>query len=140
MPTGSLISGGIHSDERGSVSFVNDFDMEQIKRFYTITHSDTHIIRGWQGHKIEKKWFFCTKGAFVVRVIKIDDWHQPSKYLEISKYHLQSDKSEILFVDQGCVTCMQAVTKDSTLLVFSDQDLLHSKADDYRFDQNYWHL
>ena len=53
-----LIQGGIHSDERGALAFVNSFGMEAVRRFYLIRHSDTRVIRAWQGHRTEEKWFF----------------------------------------------------------------------------------
>ena len=46
-----LIHGGFHSDQRGTVSYVNNFDMSSIKHFYITSNLDTKIVRAWQGHK-----------------------------------------------------------------------------------------
>ena len=59
----------MHTDKRGSVAYVNDFDLTEVKRFYKITHSSIETLRAWQGHKREQKWFSCTKGAFVIFLI-----------------------------------------------------------------------
>ena len=46
-----IIDGAVHNDHRGTVAFVNDFDMSPIKRMYTITHPSTTVVRAWQAHK-----------------------------------------------------------------------------------------
>lgn len=136
----AIITGGEHSDARGTVSFVNGFDMSGVKRFYTITNSGTDVIRGWQGHQTEKKWFFCIKGSFSIRVVEVDNWAIPDKDVQINSYQLESGKPAILHVDGGCATAIQALEEDAMLIVFSDTDLSNSKADDFRFDLDYWTL
>ena len=49
-----LIQGGNFYDERGVLSFINEFN-EQIKRFYLIENFKKEYIRAWHGHKNEKK-------------------------------------------------------------------------------------
>lgn len=133
-----LIKGGVHKDERGVIRFVNDFDLLHVRRFYHIHHSSINIIRAWQGHQIESKWFHCTKGAFVIKVIQIDNWENPSKKLEILSFELSAKESNVLHIPGGYVNGFKAVEKESSLLVFSDKDLKASKDDDYRFNKNYW--
>ena len=125
-------------DSRGTIAFANDFDLSPIKRFYLITHPDTTIIRAWQGHKIERKWFYCTKGAFEIKVVQIDNWDNPSKELSIKNHILSSDKSHVLAVEKNCCTGIRALEKEASLLVFSDKTLEEAKGDDFRFDKNYW--
>ncbi|GAB1418889.1 WxcM-like domain-containing protein [Bacteroidales bacterium] len=133
-----LIKGNIHKDHRGIVRFVNDFDFERIKRFYTITHPDTSVIRAWQGHKLETKYFYVNKGSFLINWIEIDNWQQPSKELEINSYTLSDTQSEILIIPPGYVNGFKALEPDSTMMVFSDMLLEDSKNDDYRFPEDYW--
>ena len=45
----------------GNSNSINDFDMSQIKRIYFTTHLDTEVIRAWQGHTIQSRWFCCVK-------------------------------------------------------------------------------
>ena len=52
-----IINGGTFKDSRGTLRFVNDFDFSEVKRFYQIENSSTDIVRAWQGHKIEEKFF-----------------------------------------------------------------------------------
>ncbi|MHA1251653.1 MAG: hypothetical protein ACTSRP_16800, partial [Candidatus Helarchaeota archaeon] len=63
------------------VRYANDFTLPNIKRFYTIENNDTKIVRAWQGHPTETKYFFPIKGKFVVAWVKIDDFKNPSKDL-----------------------------------------------------------
>jgi dTDP-4-dehydrorhamnose 3,5-epimerase-like enzyme len=133
-----ITEGSLFLDERGSIAFANDFNLSPIKRFYFITHPNTDVIRAWQGHKIERKWFYCTKGAFEIQVVKIDDWDSPSKDLLIKKYILNANKTQILNVHAGCCTAIRALENNASLMVFSDKTLDEAKGDDFRFDKNYW--
>ncbi|WP_064965588.1 hypothetical protein [Tenacibaculum ovolyticum] len=44
----NLIGGNYHIDNRGRVSFINDFDMSDIKRLYYTEHFSTNTVRAWQ--------------------------------------------------------------------------------------------
>ncbi len=134
-----IIEGGLFVDKRGSISFVNDFDFQAVKRFYVITHPTTDIIRAWQGHKEEKKWFFCSKGSFLVLLVKIGNWENPSKELKPIPFQLIANKPQVLAVPPGYVNGFKALEKSSTLIVFSDKDIESSKKDDFRFDKNLWY-
>ena len=135
----TIIQGGLFTDERGSVAFVNDFDLTQIRRFYTITHPDTEIIRAWQGHQKESKWFYCVKGAFELLLVKIDDWENPSPNLKVLSFQLSKDNPQVLAVPPGYASGFRATAKNATLIVYSDTDLETSKKDDFRFDKNLWY-
>ena len=65
-----LIVGGIHTDKRGRLEFFNNFDMSLVKRIYFIKHFNVNVIRAWQGHKIESRWFKCIKGEFKIKLVK----------------------------------------------------------------------
>ena len=53
LPT--LIKGGIAFDDRGSLSFVNSFDLGKYKRCYTVKNHTQGFIRAWHGHLNESK-------------------------------------------------------------------------------------
>ena len=134
-----LIEGGIHEDERGILAFANAFDMTQVRRFYQIKHTNTQVIRAWQGHKIERKWFYCSEGSFLVNVVEIDDWVHPSPSLQVHTFTLAASRPQVLSVEGGCVTGLQALEHNAALMVFSDMDTNQSKADDFRFDKDLWY-
>ena len=135
----NLITGGFHSDTRGGISFINDFDMSPIKRFSTITHLDTKVVRAWQGHKKERKWFYVTKGEFQLLLVRPDDWIHPSFDLRCKEYTLQAASYQILQVPAGYASGFKALIPDSEIMVFSDQSLSDSLNDDFRFDKNLWY-
>jgi dTDP-4-dehydrorhamnose 3,5-epimerase-like enzyme len=133
-----IITGGQFNDDRGTVSFVNDFDMSSIKRFYAIQHTSVEIVRAWQGHKVENKWFYCVRGSFLINVIQIDNWEQPSMDLIVTSHYLKSRNPSVLYVPGGHVTGIKALEADSSLIVFSNMFVKESKDDDFRFDKNKW--
>jgi len=133
-----LIEGGTHSDERGTISFVNDFDLTNTVRFYRISHPNTSIVRAWQGHQKESKWFHCYQGSFLIKLMKIDNWDKPSKDLVPQIFELKSEQSQVLYIPHGYASGFKALEEDSSILVFSDLTTEESKEDDIRFEKNYW--
>ncbi|SHG36199.1 WxcM-like domain-containing protein [Flagellimonas flava] len=132
------INGEYFKDHRGSLLFFNQLDMREIVRFYEIFPSDPKLIRGWQGHRTEKKWFYCTKGSFIINTVLIDNFDKPSKSLVTSKYILNDTFPEVLLVPQGHATAIRAMEKNARLQVYSNFTLEESKNDDYRFDLEEW--
>jgi len=135
-----VIKGGIHKDERGIIKHVNGFDMSSVKRFYSIQHPDTEIVRAWQGHKKETKYFYVVKGEFAIGKVKIDNWTEPSKNLAVQKIILSENNSEVLMIEPGYANGFKALTLDSILLIYSDFTLDESADDIIRFPENYWTL
>lgn len=133
-----LIKGGTHTDHRGILRFVNDFDLKNVRRFYTIQHPDTSIIRAWQGHKIETKCFFPLKGSFVVAWVKIDDFENPSLNLQPEYYKLSAKNSEILILPPGYANGLKALEPNSEIAVFSDLDVNESVKEKRRYPAEWW--
>ena len=133
-----LIKGGFFEDQRGRLDFVNEFDLTLIKRFYFITNSSTNIVRSWQGHKIESRWFYCVKGSFKIKIIKIDDWQNPSENLKPITHILNSETPQVLYIPNGYVNGIKAIKEESKLMILSDYKLGANPDDDYRFESNKW--
>lgn len=133
----TIIKGGQFQDERGIIDFNNDFNALGIKRVYTIQNKSTDFIRGWQGHKIEQRWFSAIVGSFKIKLIQIDNWENPSENLPHLEFILKSESLDILHIPGGFVTAIQALENDSKLLLFADYQLgeIH---DEYRFELNYF--
>lgn len=136
--TSLKISGGRHSDDRGTIFFFNDFDMSPIKRFYRIKHTDTSVIRAWRGHKIEQRWFYACRGAFEIKLIKIDNFEQPSSSLKPESLILDAREDAVLHVPAGFASSLQALDKDSELMVFADYGIEHATMDDYLYPPDYF--
>lgn len=133
-----LIEGGTFVDERGRLDFVNEFDMSRIKRFYITANINTNLIRAWQGHKIESRWFYCIQGRFDVKIVKIDNWENPSRKLNVNEYILSSETPQVLFVPNGYVNGFRALEEDSKLMIFSDHKSNELNNDNFRFDKKLW--
>jgi hypothetical protein len=115
-----LIPGGIHLDERGCITYNNDINLSGIKRIYTIENKDTSFIRGWQGHKIEQRWFVTMKGSFEIEVLDIKFFEENTLEMLPKKYLLKSEKMDLLHVPPGYVTSIRCLEIDSKLLLMSD--------------------
>ena len=138
MAKTELLPGEIFKDARGQIASLNNFHFDGVKRMYVLHHPDTHVIRGWNGHQFERKWFYCMKGAFEVRLVAIDNWTAPSPTLTAERHQLTSETSQLLCVPAGYANRIQALTPDSILMVLSDKTLEESAADSYRFDATLW--
>lgn len=134
----SAIQGNIHEDERGTVSFVNDFKFTGIERFYIISNSEEHPIRAWQGHKLDCKNFFCIQGSFRVSYVKIDNWESPSLDLKVESFILDSNSNTVLRIPAGYANAIESLDKGSRLMSFSTLPLDQVKEDDVRFAADMW--
>lgn len=132
-----ILEGNKHQDDRGIITYNNEFDVSKSKRIYTIENHSTDFVRGWQGHKIEQRWFASMKGKFAISVIEIDDFENPSKDLTIQKYELNDETLTYLHIPSGCITAIQALEENSKLLVLADYNLGEVK-DEYRFPIDYF--
>lgn len=133
-----LIRGGHFDDNRGRVSFVNDFGFQGIRRFYCIQHGDTQTVRAWQGHQMEHKYFYVASGSFLIAWVAIDDWNNPSPYLKAESTVLRHDEPALLHIPAGYANGMKALEPGAQLLVYSDQDLEAARQDDWRFNADLW--
>ncbi len=133
-----LINGNTFSDQRGILRFVNDFQCDGIKRFYTITHPDTSIIRAWQGHKLETKHFFVTKGKFLICWVEIDNWENPGKDMKVHQQILSADSPQVMIIPGGNANGIKALEADSQVMIFSDLSLEEAKDDNYRWGKDYF--
>lgn len=135
-----IIHGGNFLDCRGTISFVNDFNFEDIERFYIIGNSDNNPIRAWQGHKFEAKNFYCINGSFKIHFVKIDNWDNPSRDLVIETILMDTSESKILHIPSGYANAIQSLEKDSKLISFSTLPLSEVAEDTVRFNHEFWKI
>lgn len=134
----SIINGGFFEDSRGRLDYVNDLDLSIIKRMYFTTNTEVGFFRGWQGHKIESRWFFCVKGSFEVKLVKIDNWDNPSEILESKVYILEEKNPKVLYIPNGYVNGFTSLESDSKLMILSNYKLGETINDNFRFESNNW--
>ena len=133
-----VFNGEIFLDNRGEIKSINNFNLEEIKRIYFITHPDVSTIRGWHGHKLERKWFYCIKGSFVLGLVIPDNWDDPSPNLPSELYKLDDSESKVICVPSGYANCLKAVKKNSIMLVMSDKTLSEAEQDSWRYNSDLW--
>lgn len=133
-----LIEGALAVDDRGSVSFVNDFDFAGVKRSYLVTNHRAGFVRAWHGHRREAKYVTLVRGAAIVAAVKIDNWDSPSRDLPIHRQVLSAQKPAVLYLPAGYANGFMSLTDDATLMFFSTATVNESRDDDIRFDARYW--
>ena len=125
-----LIVGGTHADARGILRFCNDFDMGAVKRFYTISNSTECHVRGWIGHRSEKKWFFPLKGYTTI-VVEPMDCPQAETQRRRETFCLEAEKPAVLNVEPGNWFCIEQ-DGNAEVMVFSDCKVGEFENDDFR--------
>ena len=133
-----IIEGGIAKDERGQLTFVNGFDMNEVKRFYMVENSSLDVIRAWHGHEKEAKYVFVVSGSALVAAVFLDDLKEPNKENKIHKYILTAEKPQILYIPGRHANGFKVLEPGTKVKFFSTSTLEESKNDDYRFPIDYW--
>lgn len=134
----TIIQGGIHNDQRGSIRFFNEFDMQPIKRFYIIEHTDTETIRAWRAHQIEQRWFQVTHGIFKIQLVKIDNWENPDRNLPKEEFIISAQDNQVLHIPKGFASSIQALESNSKVIVFADYGIENAKLDDHLYPVDYF--
>ena len=121
-----LIKGGRHADARGSLRFCNDFDLSEVKRFYTVSNSAAEPRRGWIMHKRETKWFFPLFGVTTIKIESAN--HCTPKPLH---YTLEAQNPQVLCVPPNNWFCIEQ-DGAAEVQVFSNCRVGEFKDDDFR--------
>ncbi|MHA6280405.1 cupin domain-containing protein [Salinimicrobium sp. CAU 1759] len=132
-----LIKGKKYADQRGELIYNNDFDLTEVKRYFTIKPS---AFRAWHGHKNEQNWINVVRGAVKILLIEPDNWKNPSHNLPLSEYILKEEDGDVLYIPGGYISGIKSIIPDSKLVVFSNFTLEESLKDDYRFSKERWYF
>lgn len=128
-----IYDGGLAVDDRGTVTFVNDFNFEGVKRFYIVQNHSKGFVRAWHGHKKEGKYAFVTRGTVKIAVIKMEG--------EIAATHiLSASKPQVLWIPPGYYNGFKTLTDDAQIIFFSTVTMEEAKDDDFRKPANTWDL
>jgi dTDP-4-dehydrorhamnose 3,5-epimerase-like enzyme len=136
-----IIKGNSAVDDRGVVSFVNDFHFENVKRFYSVQNFSTDTVRAFHGHLIEEKYVYVAAGSALVVVAEMaeGELRNPEKFV------LTDRNPRVLHIPAGHANGFRALEYDTRILFFSTATLEESICDDYRFDwtyfgENFWEV
>jgi dTDP-4-dehydrorhamnose 3,5-epimerase-like enzyme len=133
-----LIEGALAVDDRGSVSFVNEFDLEPVRRFYVVTNHQIGFVRAWHAHRNERKFVTVVQGSALVCCVRIDDWTEPSTELPVSRYVLSSRTPSVLAIPGGYANGFMSLEEGTGVLFFSSALVEESAEDDIRFPARHW--
>lgn len=116
-----LLQGGNHVDGRGQLLYNNQFDLEPVRRIYTIEHNNTALVRGWMGHEIENRWFTVVTGGFQVKVKSVNNWREPDlNEKDTVVFILKAGALDVLHIPPGHIFCLQALEANSKIVVMAD--------------------
>lgn len=138
MDAVKLFEGGLAVDDRGTVSFVNGFDFQGVKRFYQVANHQQGFIRAWHGHRKEAKYVYVSQGSALVCAVKVDDWDSPSPELPVERFVLSAARPSVLFIPAGYANGFMSLSADAQLTFFSTSSVEESRGDDIRFDSRTW--
>jgi dTDP-4-dehydrorhamnose 3,5-epimerase-like enzyme len=137
-PEPVLFRGALAVDDRGTVSFVNDFDLEPVRRFYVVRNHRPGFVRAWHAHRHERKFVTVLQGTALVCCVRIDDWERPSPDLPVSRYVLSAQAPSVLAVPEGYANGFMTLDEETSVLFFSSSTLEESTGDDIRFPARHW--
>ena len=133
-----LIKGAMFVDDRGSISFVNDFDLAEMRRFYVVENHEAGFIRAWHCHVEESKYVMALSGTAILALVYVEDPENPPIDPEIHRYVLTFSDPAVLWVPPGYAHGAKTLSPDTKLIFFSDASLAESQKDDFRFDAFQW--
>ena len=131
-----LMAGNIHSDDRGKIFHINNFDLTPIKRMYAIENINTTHYRGWKGHLIENRWFYCQIGEIEVQVVSVECFQK--KEPKIETFNLTEKNLNVLFVPKGFATLIKQNKNKSRIIAMSDYLLGASNDENLRWESNFF--
>ena len=130
-----IINGGVATDDRGSVRFVNDFNFDGVKRFYQVQNHRAGFIRAWHGHHKEGKYVYVAKGTAIIGAVPIDMMIEKNiDQTKVFKTVLSSNNPKVLFIPAGHANGFKSLEEGTIVQFFSTSTLEESLGDDIRFD------
>jgi dTDP-4-dehydrorhamnose 3,5-epimerase len=134
------VNAGLHVDDRGALSFINDIEGFKVQRLYVIENHKNEFIRAWHGHEKEEKIFFPISGSFLLGAVKVEDFLNPTAAEVPRRFILSSQSPGAVYVPGGYANGLMNLTPDAKILVLSNSTLEESKKDDFRFSFDYWDI
>ena len=93
-----LIEGLQGVDDRGTVSFVNGFSFDGVKRFYVVENHTAGFVRAWHAHRLEAKWVTVVEGAALVAAVRVDNWKSPSRNVAPTRQVMAAQRPAVFLV------------------------------------------
>lgn len=133
MNESKILQGGISVDDRGSVRYVNDFQFNQVKRFYHVENHRSGYIRAWHGHKKEGKYVYVVSGSALIGIVDMETEN-------IEKFILSDKSPKILWIPPGKYNGFKSLEENTKILFFSTSTINESIDDDIRKPYDQWNI
>lgn len=130
--------GKMVTDDRGTVSFVNDFSFADVKRFYVVKNHQAGFIRAWHAHQREGKYVTVLQGAAIIAAVPVANWEQPDTNAPVSRFILSGSAPTVLYIPPGHANGARSLTADTMIVYFSTATVEESRGDDFRYPAKYW--
>jgi len=130
-----VLNGGVFTDDRGRIRFVNDFDFKDVKRFYQVENHKQGYIRAWHGHVNEGKYVYVAKGSALVGAVPLND-----KGAAPQKFIVSEHNPKVLWIPPNHANGFKNLEEDTRIIFFSTSTLEESKGDDIRFSYDQWNI
>jgi dTDP-4-dehydrorhamnose 3,5-epimerase len=130
----NIITGDIAIDDRGSLSFVNDFKFDNVKRFYVVENHTNNFIRAWHGHIKEGKYVYVVEGSAIVGAVPMDESTPPARFV------LSAKKPRVLYIPPKFYNGTMNLEQNTKIIFFSTSTLEESKGDDVRQPWDKWFI
>jgi dTDP-4-dehydrorhamnose 3,5-epimerase-like enzyme len=128
-----IYEGGLAIDDRGQLSFVNEFTFTDVKRFYMVENYERGFIRAWHAHKNEAKYVYVVSGAALVGIVDLDTE-------QVERHVLSTRKPQILYIPPNHANGFMNLMDDTKIVFFSTSSLEQSGHDDIRFPYDRWDI
>lgn len=126
-----LIKGGLSVDERGIVSYVNDFDFPDVKRFYVIENHRVGYVRAWHGHRREEKSITVIQGTAIIGVIPLATFEK--KDTKTFRFVLSARQPAVLYIPGGYANGCMVLEEGTKIVHFSTFTMEEAEGDDMRY-------
>jgi len=133
-----LIRGGLAVDDRGRMSFVNDFDFAGVQRAYMAENFEVGYVRAWHGHATADRWVFCVSGSALVCAAELPDAKHPDPKANVYRYTLSSWTPAILHIPKHYANGYMSLEPQTRLIFYASDSLPESAGDDYRYHARLW--
>ena len=132
-----IIRGGSKLDDRGVLSYVNDFDFAGVVRFYLIENHAPGFIRAWHGHRREAKFVFVVSGTAMICAAPLEAFEKYEggdfKQAGIFRRVLSGHRPAIMYIPPGYANGAMAIKPDTKIMHFSTLRMGEDPGDDVRF-------
>ncbi len=125
-------------DDRGQVTFANEFRFHGIQRFYLVENFSTDVVRAFHGHLREEKYVLAVSGSALVAAVELDNTTAPNAHNPVHRFVLSARQPALLHIPAGYANGFRALERDTRLLFLSTSTLEAARQDDHRFPHDYW--